>query len=64
MNNTIYSGSDIVGYRCYTCDKIVQSMLGDDCNECTAKVDRHREQMKVMKESNKAKFCKHCGKEV
>jgi len=38
MDNSVrdYRG-DIIGYKCWTCEKISQSMWGETCNECRNK---------------------------
>ena len=39
MNNTVYYDGKCVGYRCFTCGDIRQSMWGTKCNVCRAKSD-------------------------
>ena len=39
INNSVYSGDRLVGFRCLRCGEVVQSMMGEVCNKC-----RHDEQ--------------------
>ena len=60
MNNAVYNGrGECVGYRCFTCNKVFQSMWDCTCNGCRKKEEMHREQIKAIKELtdalNKAK---------
>ena len=34
MNNAVYRGDQIIGYRCWQCGEIFQSMWGETCNGC------------------------------
>jgi DNA-directed RNA polymerase subunit N (RpoN/RPB10) len=35
MNNSIKNGyGEIVGFRCWTCGDVFQSMWGETCNRC------------------------------
>jgi hypothetical protein len=48
MNNAVRDGDGrTIGYRCFECDKIAQSMWGTVCNECRAKERRHQETLDV-----------------
>jgi hypothetical protein len=40
----------IIGFKCFECGKIVQSMWGDICNSCRARQERHNE---LIKENRK-----------
>ena len=39
MNNGVYYGDKCVGYRCFTCGDVRQSMWGTTCNSCRAKAE-------------------------
>ena len=53
MNNAVYNQSKIVGFRCWECGKIVQSMWGNTCNSCREKERRHQEILKALTKKNK-----------
>lgn len=50
MNNEVTDWQDrVIGYRCFTCGEIVQSMWGNNCNDCTDRAD-YRRKMVALKE--------------
>jgi len=63
MNNSVrdYRGN-IVGYECYTCGKVAQSMWGQTCNECRKKEEQSnslvKEVRKLREEIAQLKNCK------
>jgi len=34
VNNSVYTGSDLQGFRCHVCGEVYQSMWGEICNKC------------------------------
>ena len=42
MNNAVYEMGRIVGYRCFNCGSVCQSMWGETCNECRTKADENK----------------------
>lgn len=46
MNNEVRDWrGQTIGFRCFECGKVAQSMWDETCNECRAKERRHREAM-------------------
>lgn len=44
MNNSVKNGyGEIVGYRCWTCGNVFQSMWGETCNRCRKEEKQHEE---------------------
>lgn len=40
MNNSVKNGwGDVVGFRCWTCGEVFQSMWGETCNKCRQEKD-------------------------
>lgn len=54
MNNAVYIGGECVGYRCFTCGGIFQSMWDCTCNGCRAKERQHKELMQQLRELTEA----------
>lgn len=55
MNNEVYDGrGNSIGFRCFACGKIFQSMWDCTCNGCRKKEEQHREQIKAIKELTEA----------
>ena len=50
FNNTVRdSYGEIVGFRCWECGNVFQSMWGEICNGCREKERRHRELLEIAK---------------
>ena len=55
QRGAVYSGDKTIGFRCYECGRIVQSMWGDTCNRCREEERRHRELIKAIDEMRQTK---------
>lgn len=50
FNNSVKDGwGELVGFRCFECGGIFQSMWGEVCNGCREKERRHRELVEAVK---------------
>jgi len=56
MNNEVkdWQGKTI-GFRCWECGDIVQSMWGETCNKCREKERRHKELIETIKNNKEGK---------
>lgn len=54
MNNSVYSGRELIGFRCFTCGNVCSSMWGTKCNGCREKERQHDELMLEMKKLREA----------
>ena len=52
INNEVRRGmrDEVVGFRCSTCNSVVQSMWGTTCNKCRKEEERHKEILKAIKQ--------------
>ena len=56
INNSVYEGNDLVGYRCNQCGEVFSKMWGETCNSCRREEERHQEILAVLKnKQNKGK---------
>jgi hypothetical protein len=53
MNNSIKVNGKVVGYRCYQCNDIVQSMWGTTCNSCRSQNEHNKKLLQQAKEMEK-----------
>lgn len=54
MNNSIYVGDKCVGFRCFNCGGVYQSMWGSTCNKCRNENDKHEAliaEIKMLRET-------------
>lgn len=49
INNSVYCGDRLEGFRCFTCGDIVNSMWGTTCNRCRNKERKHKELLEAIK---------------
>lgn len=50
MNNEVRDGRGrLIGFRCWTCQKVAPSMWGETCNECREVERRHQELIAAIK---------------
>jgi len=49
MNNSVKYGSELIGFRCFTCGNIFQSMWGTKCNGCREADRKHNELIQALK---------------
>lgn len=43
MNNSVKNGyGEVVGFRCWTCGDVFQSMWGETCNRCRKQSDENK----------------------
>jgi len=55
FNNAVQDGHGrTVGFRCYECGGVFQSMRGETCNGCREKERRHRELIEALKRTSVA----------
>lgn len=54
MNNAVYVGSECIGYRCFTCGDIFQSMWGTTCNRCRHQDDENAKLRKEIRDLKEA----------
>jgi hypothetical protein len=47
------SNGRVVGYRCYECSEVFDSLWDDTCNGCRAKERRHQEALSIAKQQLK-----------
>lgn len=53
MNNSVKNGyGEIVGFRCWTCGGVFQSMWGTTCNMCRERKDGLEAQLTEMRKAN------------
>lgn len=50
MNNAVYVGRHLYGFRCLTCGDVFQSMWGCTCNGCRQLQRNHNESIKEIQE--------------
>jgi len=51
MNNSIKNWrGEIIGFRCWKCREMIDSMMGEICNTCRDEERRHQELMSVLKD--------------
>ena len=50
MNNAVYSGRELIGFRCFTCGDIFQSMWDCTCNGCRAAKKANETNEKILAE--------------
>lgn len=48
-NNSVFRSGKCVGFQCYECGGVFQSMMGDTCNGCREKERRHQELLEATK---------------
>lgn len=49
FNNAVHDAHGrIVGFRCFDCDGVFQSMWGTTCNGCREKERRHQEILRAL----------------
>lgn len=60
MNNSVYRGNELIGFRCFRCGSIYQSGWGTICNQCRNSDDENNKLRseiarlsKALEESNK-----------
>lgn len=51
INNSIRDGrGNVIGYKCFQCGDVVQSMWGTTCNKCRKENERHNELISEIRE--------------
>ena len=55
MNNSVKNGwGEIIGFRCWTCGGVFQSMWGETCNKCRKDSEENEKLRKEVAELTKA----------
>jgi hypothetical protein len=50
MNNEVRDGRGrLIGFRCWTCQKIAPAMWGETCNQCREDERRHQEMLAAIR---------------
>ncbi len=47
MVNAVYYNGRCIGYKCFVCDEVKQSMWGTKCNLCRSKITKLTELKKL-----------------
>ena len=54
MNNAVYHGSELIGFRCSRCGEVFSQMWGTVCNGCRKTSDENAALRKEIRELKEA----------
>jgi hypothetical protein len=53
VNNEVRNArGEVIGFRCFVCDKVKTQMWGEICNECRERQEQHDELVKAISTAN------------